>query len=192
MAGKFKYRLQKVLDLRYKREDNLKLELAAVTRARDAEREVLEELTARQTGAQKNMNSQLAAGRTSDVQMSNDYLGALEGKIKAQQKKLETAESKVKETEAEYQKAQREREVVKKHKEKSHERWLTEEKRVEGIRLDEMSSIMYNAKQRRLADEVAEESEREERMAQAEESSWIQGFLDTAHQEAERLTRERR
>lgn len=194
MAGKFQYRLQKVLNMRLKREDNLKLELSDLQRTEQSEKATLDDLKQREQNAQRGMNQQLEAGRTSDVQMSNDYLSSLKDKIAAQEKKWAQAAAKVKETEAAYQKAQRDSEVVKKHKSKMHERWLTEEKRLEGIRSDEMAANMYQAKERKRIASEEEEAEYQAKREQAEamlaESSWMQGFLQTANQEAERLANE--
>lgn len=195
MAGKFKYRLQKVLDMRIKREDSLKLDVAARKRERDTEQAALDDLKEREQNSQRQMNDQLAAGRTADVQMSNDYLGALADKIKAQEAKLKAAETRLQETEADYKKAQRDREIVNKHKEKNRERWLAEEKRLEGLRLEEMVGNMTALKKRKALEEEAQDEEYEERKAQQEafadsmlgESAWAQGFLATAQQEAERL-----
>lgn len=192
--AKFQYRLQKVLNMRLKREDNLKLELSDLQRVEQTEKALLDDLKQREQNAQRGMNQQLEAGRTADVQMSNDYLSSLKDKISAQEKKLAMAAAKVKETEAAYQKAQRDSEVVKKHKAKMHERWLAEEKRLEGIRSDEMASNMYQAKERKRIAAEEEEAEYEAKREQAEamlaESSWMQGFLQTANQEAERLANE--
>jgi flagellar FliJ protein len=194
MAGKFQYRLQKVLNMRVKREDNLKLELADVKRIEQAEKDALDELKGREQAAQKGMNQQLEAGRTADVQMSNDYLSSLKEKIAAQEKRWKAAADKVAEVDATYRKAQRDVEVVKKHRDKSKERWMAEEKRLEGIRSDEMAANMFQAKQRKRLDEEAEEAEYAERQALAEamlqESSWMQGFLETAHAEASRINNE--
>jgi flagellar FliJ protein len=199
MAAKFKYRLQKVLDMRVKREDAVKLEVAARKRERDAEKAVLDDLKDRENNSQRQMNDQLAAGRTADVQMSNDYLGALADKIKAQEAKLKAAETRLQESETEYKKAQRDLEIIKKHKEKNRERWLAEEKRLEGLRLEEMVGNMNALKKRKALEEQAQDEEYEERKAQAEslaatmlsESSWAQGFLQTAYQEAERINAQR-
>lgn len=195
--AKFQYRLQKVLNLRVKREDALKLELADAKRVEQAEKEATEELQQREQNSQKQMNDQLAAGRTADVQMSNDYLTSLKDKIAAQEKKWKVAAAKVKEIEVAYHKAQRDSEVVRKHKSKMHERWLAEEKRLESIKLDEMVGNMTLAKQRRrLADEEEEalyDQKREaadQAAASLAESSWMQGFLQTAQQEAERINAE--
>ncbi|GEM_PF-952366 len=195
MAGKFKYRLQKVLDMRAKREDAVKLEVAAHKRDRDSERAVLDDLKERQQNSQRQMNDQLAAGRTADVQMSNDYLGALSDKLKAQEAKLKLAEARLLESEAEFKKVQREHETVKKHKEKNRERWAIEEKRLEGLRLEEMVGNMNALKKRKALEDQAQDDEYDERRAQAEslaetmmaESAWAQGFLQTAQQEADRL-----
>jgi flagellar FliJ protein len=195
MAAKFKYRLQKVLDMRVKHEDSTKLDVAARQRERDTEQALLDDLKERENTSQRQMNDQLAAGRTADVQMSNDYLGALADQIKAQAAKVKAAETRLQEAEAAHKKAQRELEIIKKHKEKSHERWRAEEKRLEGLRLEEMVGNMNALKQRKALEEQAQDEEYEERKAQAEalaqsmigESSWAQGFLQTAYQEAERL-----
>lgn len=195
MAGKFKYRLQKVLDMRVKREDSLKLDVAARKRERDLEKGALDDLKEREQNSQRQMNDQLAAGRTADVQMSNDYLGALADKIKAQETKLKAAETRLADTEADYKKAQRDREIVTKHKEKNRERWLAEEKRLEGLRLEEMVGNMTALKKRKALEEEAQDQEYDERKASQDalaqsmlgESAWAQGFLATAQQEAERL-----
>lgn len=195
MPAKFKYRLQKVLDMRVKREDSLKLEVAARKRERDAEQAALDDLKERQATSQRQMNDQLAAGRTADVQMTNDYLGALADKIKAQEAKLKAAEARLSEAEADYKKAQRDLEIIKKHKDKTHERWRAEQKRLEDLRMEEMIATMNALKQRKELEDKQQEEEYEERRAQAEaqaqamlaESAWAQGFLQTAYQEAERL-----
>ncbi|MNX64969.1 Flagellar FliJ protein [compost metagenome] len=197
MAGKFKYRLQQVLNMRVKNEDNLKLALADVKRAAQVEQDLLDDLKLREQNAQRQMNQHLEAGRTADVQMANDYAASFKDKIAAQQKKLQLAQQKVEQAAAAYKKAQRDSEIIKKHKEKLHERWLAEEKRLEGIRGDEMASNMYQAKQRVRRAQEEEEAEYEERRAAMEqadlmlaESAWMQGFLATAQAEAERLNAE--
>lgn len=197
MAGKFKYRLQNVLNMRVKNEDNLKLALADVKRAAQVEQDALDDLKFKEQAAQRQMNQHLEAGRTADVQMANDYAASFKDKITAQQKKLAIAQDRVAQTEAAYKKAKRDSEIIKKHKEKLHERWLAEEKRLEGIRGDEMASNMYQAKQRVRRSQEEEEAEYEERRAAMEqselmlaESAWMQGFLATAQAEAERLNAE--
>lgn len=194
MANKFQYRLQKVLTMRVKREDNLKLELSEVQRIAIDEKAALDDLKQREQNAQRGMNQQLEAGRTADVQMSNDYLGSLKDKITAQEKKHQAASTQVKAVEEAYQKAQRDAEVVKKHKEKLHERWRVEDKRLEGIRSDEMVANMVQAKERKRLASEEEDADHERKREQAEamlaESSWMQGFLQTANEEAERLANE--
>ncbi|MBO9542093.1 flagellar export protein FliJ [bacterium] len=197
MAGKFKYRLQQVLNMRVKNEDNLKLALADVKRAAQVEQDALDDLKLREQNTQRQMNQHLEAGRTADVQMANDYAASLKDKITAQEKKLLLAQQKVEQAQVAYKKAQRDSEIIKKHKEKLHERWLAEEKRLEGIRGDEMASNMYQAKQRVRRAQEEEEAEYEERRAALEqadlmlaESAWMQGFLATAQAEAERLNAE--
>ncbi|HEY9897620.1 MAG TPA: flagellar FliJ family protein [Pantanalinema sp.] len=197
MAGKFKYRLQNVLNMRVKNEDNLKLALAELKRALQVEQDLLDDLRLREQTAQRQMNQHLEAGRTADVQMANDYAASFKDKIAAQQKKLQLAQDRVAQGEVAYKKAQRDSEIIKKHKEKLHERWLAEEKRLEGIRGDEMAANMYQAKQRVRRSQEEEDAEYEERRAAMEqselmlaESAWMQGFLATAQAEAERLNAE--
>lgn len=202
MASKFRYRLEKVLDMRAKHEDNLKLALADLKRLEQVEKDALDDLKLREQNSQRQMGQQLEAGRTADIQMSNDYLTSLKDKIAAQEKKWKAAEAKVQQMEVAYKKAQRDTEVVKKHRSKTHERWLAEEKRLEAIRTDEMVGNMVQAKLRRRLAEEAEEADYAERQAKDREeqesvaaqmlaeSSWMQGFLKTAEQEAERLAAE--
>lgn len=197
MAGKFKYRLQKVLEMRAKREDTLKLELSDVQRVEQNEKALLDDLRLREQNTQKGMGQQLAAGRTSEVQMSNDYLTSLKDKITVQEKKWKVAADRVKQAEAAYRKAQRDSEVVKRHKDKIRERWVAEENRKDAIKLDEMTGQMYQARQRRQKESDLEDAEYEEKRALEEaqvpevalppESAWIQGFMETGAQEAQRI-----
>lgn len=194
--AKYKYRLEKVLNMRLKREDDLKLALADVQRIEQTEKALLDDLLTRQSNAQKGMDQQLSQGRTSEVQMSNDYLSSMKEKIEAQEKKAKAAREQVKAAEVTYKKAQRDSEVVKRHKEKSRERWTAEENRKEAIKLDEMSGQMYAARQKRNKEsdeadaEYAEQRERESaelESALPPESAWIQGFMDTGAAEAKRI-----
>ena len=200
MAGKFKYRLEKVLAMRQKREETLKQELSDAQRIEKRAREHLDELTAQQTLGQRNLGSNLQAGSGADVQRSNDYLNVLKDKVGAQEKVWKSHRDSMNQADERYRKAQRDLEIVKKHKEKNKERWQDEEKRLEGIRSDEMASNMFQAKVRRQRADDEEEAAYEEALQRAEqgqreaeamlaESSWMQGFLSTAAAEAERLGR---
>ncbi len=201
MAGKFKYRLEKVLAMRQKREETLKQELSDAQRIEKRAREALDEMLAQQSLGMRNLGSNLQAGSGADVQASNDYLNALKDKIAVQEKNWKGHRDAMNVADDRYRKAQRDLEIVKKHREKSRDRGLEEEKRLEGIRSDEMASNMFQAKMRRqLADdeETAAYEEAREKALQAQqdaeamlaESSWMQGFLSTAAAEAERIGRQ--
>lgn len=190
MADKFKYRLGKVLDLREKKEEKAKQDKAASQRDRDRERDALDELKTRLTGAKKSMGSALSAGQTANVQMGNDYSAALEKKIVDQEKKVKVADERVVQLEKEQVLATRDVKILEKHKDKVKSIWKDKEDRKEAISLDEMAINGYLKKRIRNQEEIEEEEDRLVRNAEQavpeHDSPWISGLMETANQEAAR------
>jgi colicin import membrane protein len=193
MAGgnkKFQYRLAKVLTLREKKEDKVKREKAAAERERDRERDALDELNTRLSGAKKAIGNSLSAGQSANVQMGNDYAASLEKKIAEQEKKVKAAEAKVEELEKAKTLATRDVKILEKHKEKNQERWKAEEDRKDAIALNEMANQGYLKRVNRQKEEDEEEEERLAKLAAEEaamaESPWISGLMATAQAEHDR------
>lgn len=183
MAG-FRYRMQKVLDFRLRKEEDAKQALSAAKHQCEVEQDALDQLNARLTSAQKQMNQQLQGGRSGDVQMSNDYAKSLEDKIKIQQTKLKKAETAREEAQKKYVEASKERTIMEKHREKEFKKWQDEEKRLEGIRLDEMASTGFLKKRRQeQADRELEGLDEDGEPiveVSANHSPWIEGLLQSA------------
>lgn len=190
MADKFKYRLGKVLSLRERKEDKLKRDKGAAERERDRERDALDELKTRLTGAKKAIGNSLAQGQTANVQMGNDYAASLEKKIEEQEKRVKAAEQKVEELDKTLILATRDVKILEKHKEKSRERWKLDEDRKEAINLNEMANQGYLKRVNRQKEEDEEEEARQAALAAAEaaaaESPWITGLMQSAASEAQR------
>ncbi|MGE5706875.1 MAG: flagellar export protein FliJ [Bacteroidota bacterium] len=178
MPGKFRYRLQKVLDFRAKREEQAKQALSDAKHHRDVQQDLLDQLSARHQGAQRQLGNQLQSG-SGDVQMSNDYVTSLEEKIKAQKAALAKAEAAMQEANKRYVEASKEAKIMEKHREKEYGKWLNEEKRLEAINLDEMASTSYLKKRNQEALDKEEEEEEEARQS-ASASPWIDGLMASA------------
>lgn len=158
MAGpKFRYRLQKVLDLRVRKEDQLKLDLSAATRVRDGEVVKLNQIVERRQKAQKALETHLAAGAISEVQMTNDFIQATTAKVDAQNRSVARANVNVEEIRKKLLEASKERQIMDKHKEMNFEIWKIEQKKLEAKIADEQAGNIYNLAQRRKADDLAEE-----------------------------------
>lgn len=182
--ARFRYRMQKVLDFRLRKEEDAKQALSGAKHQCDVEQDALDQLNARLASAQKQMNQQLQGGRSGDVQMSNDYAKSLEDKIKAQQAKLKKAETAREDAQKNYIQASKDRTILEKHREKEFKKWQDEEKRLEGINLDEMASTGF-LKKRRIEQEDRELEgldEDGEPIVEVSEnhSSWIEGLLQSA------------
>lgn len=171
MAGKFQYRLQKVLALRERREEDAKQELSAGERDRNRQQALFDDLKHKLTSAQKQMGQQLQGGQASAVQMSNEYIGSLEEKLKAQEKRLRMAQEGVDRLSAKVKLASRERFILEKHRDNSKAAWQAEENRLEALRLDEMAGQMYLARKRRDAENEAPST-----------LAWIEGMIAESEQ----------
>jgi len=158
MAAKFKYRLQIVLDLRIRKEDQLKLDLAAATRVRDGEVVKLNQMVDRRQKAQKSLEGHLAEGAVSEVQMTNDFIQAMTAKVDAQNRSVARANVNVEEIRKKLMEASKERQIMDKHKEKAKEEWMAEQKKLEAKTVDEQAGNIFNMARRKRADEAEEEA----------------------------------
>ncbi|MBU6427751.1 MAG: flagellar export protein FliJ [Cyanobacteria bacterium REEB65] len=173
MAGKFRYRLGKALELRVHKEDKAKRDRAAAERERDAERDLLDQLKARLVAAKKVMADSLATGQVANVQLGNDYAATLEKKISDQERRLTDAQSRLTELAEDVRLASRDVKILEKHRERTREAWQAEENRSEAKALNEMAIHGYRKRElQRLDAEL--------------ESSWVAGLLQAAEVEAVR------
>lgn len=160
MAGKkFKYRLEKVLDFRTKKVEQLQAELALAIRDRDTEVAMLNALSEKRTKAQKSLESYLAKGEVAEVQQTNTFLENLAKKLESQNRIVSKMNENVELIRKKLVVASKEKKIMEKHKEKKHEEWKVEMGKIEAKQLDEMAGTIFrkNLSKKAL---TAEEEER--------------------------------
>lgn len=158
-SKKFVYQMQKILDMRERKESQLKAELANCIRTRDLEVAALNTLVEKRTKAQKSLEGFLARGEVAEVQNTNIFLQNMAGKIDNQNRVVSKANLKVEEVRKRLTIAAKEKKIIEKHKEKKHEEWKEDFKKWENKLMDEIAGQIFN-RQRKRAEEVLEEEVR--------------------------------
>lgn len=161
---KFQYRLQKVLDFRTRKVEQLQAELALAIRDRDTEVAMLNALNEKRQKAQKSLEGYLARGEVAEVQQTNTFLENMAKKIESQNKIVAKMNENVELIRKKLVVASKEKKIMDKHKEKKHEEWKVEMGKIEAKQLDEMSGVIFrkNLSMKMLA--VEEEVYRQEMM----------------------------
>jgi flagellar export protein FliJ len=161
----FRYQMQKVLDLMMNREKAIDAEVQAATAIRDAEKAKLDEIDMRKLAAQKGLSAQMAAGATSDVAASNDYIQVLNQRAEAQARVLRGHQATLEAVKVRQVIAKQERNKIEKHREVKEDIWKAEEKKKEAKRMDEMAGTIFMKKRLQNEEANREELERSEKMA---------------------------
>lgn len=156
---KFVYSMQKILDMRIRKEDQLKAELAAAIRTRDLEVAALNTLVEKRTKGQKSLEGYLSRGEVAEVQNTNLFLQNLTGKIDNQNRIVSKSNLKVEEVRKKLTIAAKEKKIIEKHKEKKNEEWKEEYKKWENKQMDEIAGQIFNRQLKKKA-EVLEEDAR--------------------------------
>lgn len=159
---KFKYRLEKVLDFRKKKVEQLQAELALAIRDRDTEVAMLNALTEKRTKAQKSLEGYLARGEVTEVQQTNTFLENLAKKLEAQTRIVAKMNEKVELIRKKLVVASKEKKIMEKHKEKKHEEWKIEMGKIEAKQLDEMAGTIFRKNLNRKTLTEEEEVRRQE------------------------------
>lgn len=144
MAGKkFQYRLEKVLDFRTRKVEQLQAELALAIRDRDTEVAMLNALSEKRQKAQKSLEGYLARGEVAEVQQTNTFLENMAKKIESQTKVVSKMNENVELIRKKLVVASKEKKIMEKHKEKKHEEWKVEQGKIEAKQLDEMAGTIF-------------------------------------------------
>lgn len=144
MAGKkFQYRLEKVLDFRTRKVEQLQAELALAIRDRDTEVAMLNALSEKRQKAQKSLEGYLARGEVAEVQQTNTFLENMAKKIESQTKVVSKMNENVELIRKKLVVASKEKKIMEKHKEKKHEEWKIEQGKIEAKQLDEMAGTIF-------------------------------------------------
>jgi len=164
MAQKFVYQLQKILEFRERKEDQVKAELAMAIRSRDSEIAALNALGDRRQKAQKVLKIALGSGNMNEVQNANSFIESLQSKIDSQTKTVAKSNETVEQVRKRLTEAAKERKIIETHKEKKAEEWAEEQKKIDNKRLDEMANNIFHAGVRRREADREEETRHQERM----------------------------
>ena len=162
-SKKFKYKLQKIQDMREKKESELKAALANSVRTRDLEVAALNTLVEKRTKAQKSLESCLSRGDVAEVQSTNLYLQNVGAKVDNQNRVVTKINTSVEETRKKLTQASKDRKIIEKHREKKHTEWKYEFQKAETKLFDEIASQIINRNNRKKLDDLEEEERYKEK-----------------------------
>ena len=147
--SKFIYRMQNILNIKYKREDQAKTEFMLANQVLREEEEKLQILKERKKGyedaVRELLRNQLQVDR---IKENQEAIVRMEEFIRAQIIKVEEAARQVEIKAAKLTELMQERKAQEKLKEKAFEAFLQEENAKESKEIDELVSFTYGRKQR--------------------------------------------
>lgn len=138
--AKFNFRLQPVLNIRIQQEDHLKNELGKAIQQLEEEKRRLEALETESRDLAGKFNEKARKTTVQKLIEYNHYLSILTAKIKKQKENVNYAALSVDKVREELVKAVKDRQILDKFKEKKHEEFLLEQKRLEQKTNDEIVS----------------------------------------------------
>ncbi|MBR0163364.1 MAG: flagellar export protein FliJ [Lachnospiraceae bacterium] len=143
--ARFVYRMQSILDLKYKTEGQAKTEFGIARRALDDEEERLQALYERKNryfeDGRRMRESQALPVR--DIMQNDEFLTRMDEMIEAQILAVKRAEAVVEEKREILTREMQERQMQERLRERAYEEYLQEEKAQEMKELDERSSFVY-------------------------------------------------
>ncbi len=142
--AKFLFKLQPVLNLKQQQEENKKNELGKAVQMLEAEKHRLAELENSLAAAVEEFNEKTRKTTVHKLIEFNDYLSVLNSKIKSQKENVNNAASYVDKVREELLTAVKERKILEKLKEKKHDEYLIEQKKLEQKTNDEIVSYNHN------------------------------------------------
>ena len=146
--AKFKFRLQKVLEMRTQREQLLQRQYNELRKQAELEKMRLLKLIQDQETAREELSAkQRGTIAINEVMDYLAYLEVLKHDIERQTVVLREAEERAEEARQELLRASQEKKAVEKLKEKQFEEFQKEQQRLEVVFLDEVSSSRYNRQQ---------------------------------------------
>lgn len=142
---RFKFSLQRVLEIRKHKEELLKNELVTLRREHTHEESILRELETKHIEQLNEIRKRQSCPNISSEEMLRYYLylERLDNDIERQQTKLLELEQKVEAAKERLIKASQERKVLEKLHERKFEEWKWEQEKIEQAFLDEIALSMY-------------------------------------------------
>ncbi len=146
--AKFKYRLQNILNIKLKMEDQAKQEFSAARVQLDEEEEKLEALIDRKRGYEEQAR-RLREGTLNirDLEENKNAILTLEGYVSEQRAQVDRAARKLEKARIRMTEAMQERKTQETLREKAFEEFVREENRAESKAIDELTSYTYGQKQ---------------------------------------------
>jgi len=142
--AKFIFKLQSVLNLKKQNEDSKKNELGKAIQRLEAEKQKLAALEDTLENTVKEFNEKTKKATVHELIEYNEYLSLLNSRIKVQKENVNNAALNVDKVREELIFAVKERKILDKLKEKQHEEFLTEQKKLEQKTNDEIVSYNHN------------------------------------------------
>lgn len=147
--SKFVYRMQNILNLKYKLEEQAKMEFAAARKRLDEEEEKLELLKTRKDSYEEEGRRLRADSLNVQELLDNRHaILQMEEFIEYQKIRITEAETELERQRRRLQEAMQERQVYEKLREKAFEAFMKEENAREGKEVDELTSYTYGQKRR--------------------------------------------
>lgn len=146
--AKFRYKLQNILNIKQKLEDQAKQEFSAARMQLDEEEEKLEALIERRRGYEEQAR-ELRKGTLNirELEENKNAILTLEGFVSAQRVQVDKAARRLEKAQVRMTEAMQERKTQETLREKAFEEFLREENRAESKVIDELTSYTYGQKQ---------------------------------------------
>ena len=142
--ARFKYRMQSILNVKYKLEEQAKTEFSTAQAALLREEACLQELKARKRAYEEEAEA-LLQGRLNfrDISDNRHAIDTMDEYIGKQEKRVLAAQDNLKKASDKLTRSMQERKMHEKLKEHAFEEFLAEEKSKEGKEVDELTSYTY-------------------------------------------------
>ena len=141
----FRFKLQRVLDLKLKQEDEKKNQIATLMQAIKTKEDELEALISEKKQKEFSLNDNRKRGISIlQIRNINQYLLFLDKKINTLRFEISSLESNLNQKRLEYLELQKERKTFEKLKEKDYEKYLYNEKKEEEKMIDQIVTFNKN------------------------------------------------
>jgi len=141
----FRFKLQRVLDLKLKQEDEKKNQIATLMKAIKNKEDELEALISEKKQKEFSLNDNRKRGISIlEIRNINQYLLFLDKKINTLRFEISSLESNLNQKRQEYLELQKERKTFEKLKEKDYEKYLYNEKKEEEKMIDQIVTFNKN------------------------------------------------
>ena len=145
--AKFIYRMQSILDIKTKMEEQAKMEFAAAKMRLDEEEEKLQVLQDRKAAyEERGRTLRKDSLKVPEIIENRDAIAMMEGFIEIQKGCVESAERQLEEARLKLQNAMQESKTQEKLKEKAFEEFVHEENAREAKEIDELTSYTHGRK----------------------------------------------